>query len=90
MFVYLCVSVCLTVSISPELLVQSSLNLADEWQMLSMAMDRSSSGGVAIRFGSRDDVMFAHDEPYGGMCVPLQRVTSLRRRVQTNVPSASY
>jgi len=90
LFVYLCVSVCLTVSISPELLVQSSLNLADDWQMLSMAMDRSSSGGVAIRSGSRDDVMFAYDEPYGGMCVPLQRVTSLRRRVQTNVPSASY
>ena len=33
---------------------------------------------------------FAHNGPYGGMSTPLQRVTSLRRRTQDNVPSASY
>jgi len=37
-----------------------------------------------------DDVTFAHNWPYGGMPIPLQQVTSLRRRVQANVPDASY
>jgi len=34
-----------------------------------------------------DDVMFAHSEPKIQM--PLQRVTSLRRRAQANAPAAS-
>ena len=37
-----------------------------------------------------DDVIFIHDAPYGGMLVPLQRLTSLRRRAQANGPAASY
>jgi len=36
-----------------------------------------------------NDVIFAHNGPYGGMSIPLQRVTSLCRRAQANVPAAS-
>jgi len=35
--------------------------------------------------GFMDVVTFAHNNwPYGGMLIPLQRVTSLRRRAQAN------
>ena len=40
--------------------------------------------------GFMDDVIFAHSEPDGGISISLQRVTSLRRRVQANAPAASY
>ena len=40
--------------------------------------------------GCADDVKFAHNGPYGGMSIALQRVTSLRRRAQANAPAASY
>ena len=33
---------------------------------------------------------FAHNGPYIGLSIPLQRVTSLRRRVHTDVPAASF
>ena len=36
------------------------------------------------------DVIFSHNRPYGGMSMPLQRVTSLRRRAQANAAAASY
>jgi len=47
-----------------------------------MAVARSSSGGLAIRYVL--PVLFitsvyAHSGPYGGLPVPLQRVTSLCR-----------
>ena len=38
--------------------------------------------------GFLDDVLFAH-RPYAGMSVRVQRVTSLRRRVQANALAAS-
>ena len=40
--------------------------------------------------GCADDVKFAHNGPYGGMSIALQRVTSLRRCAQANAPAASY
>ena len=40
--------------------------------------------------GFTDDVIFAHNGPYEGMSIPLQRVMSLRRRAQDNAPVASY
>ena len=40
--------------------------------------------------GLTDGVTLAHNGPYGGMPIPLQRVTSLRRRAQANAPAASY
>ena len=33
-----------------------------------------------------DDVTFAHDRLYGGLSIPLRRVTSLRRRAQAKTP----
>jgi len=36
------------------------------------------------------DVTFAHNGPYGGISMPLQRVTSLRRLAQVNAPAASH
>jgi len=36
------------------------------------------------------DVIFAYNGLYGGVSVPLQQVTSLRRRAQANAPAASY
>ena len=36
--------------------------------------------------GFMDDVIFAHNGPYGVTSVPLQRVTSLRRRAQADAP----
>ena len=36
--------------------------------------------------GFMDDVIFAHNGPYEVTSVPLQRVTSLRRRAQANAP----
>jgi len=33
-----------------------------------------------------DDVILAHNGPYGGMSIPLHRVTSLHRRSQANAP----
>ena len=41
-------------------------------------------------FRFMDDVIFAHDWPYERMRMPLQRVTSLRRRTQADAPAASY
>ena len=54
--------------------------------MLSMTVSRSFSGGVAIRyvFSVSNDVMFAHNGSYVDMSIPLQRVTSLRRRAQAS------
>jgi len=40
--------------------------------------------------GFTDDVIFAHNGPYEGMSIPLQRVMSLRRRAKDNAPVASY
>ena len=40
--------------------------------------------------GFMDDVIFAHNAQYGGVWIPLQRVTSLHRRVRANDPAASY
>ena len=40
--------------------------------------------------GFTDDVMFAHNGPYGGMSISLQRVISLRRRAQVNAAAVSY
>ena len=37
-----------------------------------------------------NDVMFSDNGPRGGTSIPLQRVTSLRRRAQANAPAASY
>jgi len=55
------------------------------------AVARSSSGAVLrYIFRSSDDVTSAHSGPYGGRSIPLQRVTSLRRRAQANAPAASY
>jgi len=34
--------------------------------------------------------MSAHNEPCGGVSIPLLRVTSLRRRARANAPAASY
>ena len=39
--------------------------------------------------GFVDYAMLAHNEPRGGMSIPLQRVTSLHRRAQANAPAAS-
>ena len=56
----------------------------------------ASLGGVATHTlcasGLIDDVILAHNGPYEGMSIPLQRVTSLRRRAQgrPNVPAVSY
>ena len=36
--------------------------------------------------GFTDDVTFAHDRLYGGLSIPLRRVTSLRRRAQAKTP----
>ena len=40
--------------------------------------------------GRLDDVIFAHNGIYGGMSIPLQRVTVLRRRGQANAPVGLY
>jgi len=37
-----------------------------------------------------DDIIFAHNGHYGGMCMSLQRVALLRRHAQANAPAASY
>jgi len=61
--------------------------------MLLTAVARFSSGGVAIRYnisGFMDDIIFAHNGHYGGMCMSLQRVALLRRHAQANAPAASY
>ena len=34
-----------------------------------------------------DDIIFAHNGHYGGMCMSLQRVALLRRHAQANAPS---
>ena len=43
-------------------------------------------------YGFMDDVIFAHNGHYGGyrLSMPLQRVTSLRRRARSHTPAASY
>jgi len=43
-----------------------------------------------ITSGFTDDVIFAHSGPSRGASIPLQRVTSLRRRVQATAAAASY
>ena len=40
--------------------------------------------------GFVDSVIFAYNGPYGGMSIPLRRVTSLYRQAQANAPAASY
>jgi len=62
-----------------------------------MAVARSSSGGVANAMPLcisvfMDDIIFAHNElAIWGMSMPLQRVTSLRRRAQqANALATSY
>ena len=40
--------------------------------------------------GFMDDVTIGHNGPRAGVSIPLQRVTSLRRRVQANAAAASY
>jgi len=40
--------------------------------------------------GFMDVVTFARNWSYGGISMPLQRVTSLRRRAQDNAPAESY
>ena len=60
-----CLSVCLSASISLELLDRSSQNLLCRFPV---AVAQSSSGGVAIRYvlnGFMDDVMFGRSGPYG-------------------------
>jgi len=56
-----------------------------------MAVVRSFSGDILrmCSSGFMDDVIFARYGPYGGVSIPLQRVTPLRRRAQANVPAAS-
>jgi len=90
--VCLCVSVSLPESISPGKHARFSQFLCT----LPTAVDRSS-GGVAIRYVLlvfMDDVIFGSaytgNGPHGGMLIPLQRVTSLRRRAQANAPAALY
>jgi len=36
------------------------------------------------------DIIYTHSGPYGGTSMPLQRVTSLRRRAQAKDPAALY
>jgi len=45
---------------------------------------------VLCTSGFTDDVVFARNGPYVGVPMPLQRVTSLRRRAQAHAPAASY
>ena len=37
-----------------------------------------------------DGAIFAHNEQYGGMSIPLQRVVSLRHRMEANAAAASH
>jgi len=45
---------------------------------------------VAIVLYPRWRHIIAHNAPYGGVSIPLRRMTSLRRRAQANAPAASY
>ena len=53
-----------------------------------------SSSGVAICYVlpvcSVDNVIFARNKPHGGISIPLQQATSLRRRAQANASAVWY
>ena len=88
-------SVCLYSSITPELHVLSSRNFVCVCAcVLPMAVARSSSDGVAIRYVVPVLWMTSYlnhvDHSYGGMSIPLQRVTSLHRRAQSSGLAVSY
>ena len=68
-----CVCVCLSAIISPQLHVPSSLHFLC---MLPMAVARSSSGGVVIRYVLPvfvDDVIFAHKPRLLDVAAQLKR-----------------
>jgi len=73
--VCVCVSVCLSASISPD----------------STSKPRQISLGSALcTSGFVDDViLFTHSGPYGMLSIALQQVLSLCRRAQANDPTAT-
>jgi len=91
MSVYVCLHCmfCLSTSTSPELFVRSSPNFCAcylrPWLGSPLAVLR-----YVIYFRFMDDIIFAHNGHYGGMCMSLQRVALLCRHAQANAPAASY
>ena len=75
-------------SISPEPHARSSPIFVRVTYSRGSVLFRRYTLYVYFRFFV-DDVIFARYGPYGGVSIPLQRVTPLRRRAQANVPAAS-
>ena len=85
---FVCLCVCVFVCVCPRAnLRNNTLNLQE---FFVQVIYRSSAGGVAKSYVLPvvDDVIFARNGPCGGISIPLQRVESLRRRVQANAPAA--
>jgi len=92
--VYVCLSVCLCVCVFVCVCPRANLrnNTLNLQEFFVQVIYRSSAGGVTKSYVLPivDDVIFARNGPCGGISIPLQRMTSLRRRVQANAPAAWY
>jgi len=66
---HVCLSVCLSASISPELHVRSSPNFFNVYNQYSWLDPPLACCDTLCTSGFMDDVIFAHNGPYGGVPV---------------------
>ena len=90
---WVCLSVCLSASMSPKLRVRSSPNFLC---LLPVAVAQPSAGDIEIRYAPPVNRFcewrhISYNGPYAvPLSILLQRMTSLHCRQQANVPAASY